>query len=30
MKEFTEKIKMQVLSVIVEEQKPGGLLQDTK
>ena len=30
MKEFTEKIKMQVLSVIVEEQKPGGLLQGTK
>ena len=30
MKEFSDKIKKQVLSVIVEEQRPGGLLQDTK
>jgi len=30
MKELTEKIKLQVLGVIVEEQRPGGLLEDTR
>ena len=30
MKELTEKIKLQVLGVIVEEQRPGGLLESTR